>query len=215
MSDGKIGKPRPAEANRSRGSWVQTERAAHEAWDRLIAHAPMAARLAHVLVANMGDGNAVVASQKTLGELLGHHKGDGKPVHRNTVRKAINRLARDRWIEVVEIGGKGGALGYRINSRVAWHGPRDQLRYARFSAEVLASESEQTERIDERPPLRTVPTVMRGETPLPTGPGEDPPSQQPLEGLEPVVYRDESGRLYEHDPQTGELQQRIGDDDQQ
>jgi hypothetical protein len=163
----------------------------------------------HVLVANMGDGNAVVASQATLGELLGQKRGDQRPVHRNTVRNAINRLVRDQWIEVVEIGGKGGALGYRINSRVAWHGRRDLRRYARFTAEVLATEHEQSEPIDDRPPLRSVPTVMRGETPLPTGEGEPPPSQPSLEGLEPVLYRDSAGSLYEHDPQTGVLQQRI------
>lgn len=74
----------------------------------------MAARLAHVLVANMDTtSNAVVASQATIGELMGG-------VHRNTVRKAIQVLEAERWIEVLQIGGKGGALAYVVNSRVAW-----------------------------------------------------------------------------------------------
>ncbi|MGM0859095.1 MAG: hypothetical protein ACQEW0_18870, partial [Pseudomonadota bacterium] len=59
-----IGKQPPSE-NRYR-TWVQTERASHEAWGQLIAKAPMAARLAHVLVAHMSESNAVVASQTTL-----------------------------------------------------------------------------------------------------------------------------------------------------
>lgn len=188
---GELGQPIESERRHGR-NWVQTERAAHQAWDQLIAHAPMAARLAHVLVANMGEGNAVVASQKALGELLGRANLNGKPVHRNTVRKAIQRLEADRWIEIVEIGGKGGALGYRINSRVAWHGKRDSLRYARFSAEVLASESEQSKSLDDRPPLRRVPTIMRGETALPSGPPDEPPSQGLLGGMEPSVEAGEN-----------------------
>lgn len=203
---GEIGQPTKAEQRHGR-NWVQTERAAHEAWGQLIGQAPMAARLMHVLVAHMGEGNAVVASQTTLGELLGRDRG--KPVHRHTIRKAINRLNQDRWIEVVQIGGKGGALGYRINSRVAWHGSRDQIRYARFSAQVIASETEQ-EDIDDRAPLRRVPTIMHGETPLPSGPGETPPSQQQIEGMEPYIERGDNENTV-RDELERRGQQRIPD----
>lgn len=217
MAKGEIGSNRPSQ--RSRNTWVQTERRAHERWEKLIAQAPEAARLVHVLVANMGSGNAVVASQKTLGELMarevtkkledGTEYTERRPVHRNTIRKAIQKLVRDQWIEVVELGGKGGALGYVVNARVAWHGSRNDLRYAKFNAEVLASESEQSEAIDGRAELQTIPQVMHGESAIPSGPGDDPPSQTQLEGMEPVVYRDRAGHEWEHDPETGELQQRI------
>jgi hypothetical protein len=165
-------------------TWVQTERAAHEAWSRLIAKAPMAARLAHVLVAHMSPtNNAVVASQATLGELMAS-PGE-RPVHRNSVRNAINILVSERWIEVVQIGGKGGALAYIVNSRVAWSRARSDIRYSVFSARVIVSESEQIEPLDDRPTLRQVPVLMRGENQLPAGPGEPPPSQAILDGLEP------------------------------
>lgn len=183
--------PPPAQRGRH---WVQTERSAHEAWARLIAEAPMAARLAHVLVALMDQGNAVVASQSTLGELLSA-KGEAS-VHRNTVRRAIKRLQQDKWIEVVQIGGKGGALAYVVNDRVAWGTNRNGLRYSRFSAQVIASISEQpdADTIDERPRLRQVPTLMYGdERQLPAGPGEDPPSQGLLEGLEPDLPARQKG----------------------
>lgn len=187
MDDQQVGKP-PA-TQRKNKTWVQTERAAHEAWAHLIGTAPMAARLAHVLVAHMGDSNTVVASQTTLGELMA--STTGKPVHRNSVRKAIQKLQADRWIEVVQLGGKGGALAYRINDRVAWGEKRDKLRYSRFSAQVLASSSEQTQPIDGRPELRQIPTLMRGEEQVPYGPHDDPPSQGLLEGAEPdLPYRD-------------------------
>jgi hypothetical protein len=144
----------------------------------------MAARLAHVLVANMGTGNVVVASQKTLGELMRVKDAD-KPVHRNTVRKALAKLESERWIETVQIGGKGGALAYVINDRVAWGQERKGLRYSRFSAQVLASSSEQTKPLDDQPPLRQVPVIMRGERQMPAGDGLEPPSQPAIDGLEP------------------------------
>lgn len=178
--------PAPAQQHKT---WVQTERAAHEAWAHLIASAPMAARLAHTLVAHMGDGNAVVASQGTLGELMA--RPGERPVHRNTVRKAIQKLEAEQWIEVVQIGGKGGALAYVINDRVAWGQPRDRLRYSRFSAQVIASESEQATPLESRPPLRQIPTLMRGEEQIPHGEPAEPPSQGLLEGTEPdLPYRD-------------------------
>lgn len=164
-------------------TWVQTERASHEAWAQLIGVAPMAARLAHTLVAHMGDGNAVVASQGTLGELMA--RSGERPVHRNTVRKAIQKLESERWIEVVQIGGKGGALAYIVNDRVAWGQARERLRYSRFSAQVLVSESEQAQAIENREPLRQIPTIMRGEQQIPSGEPGDPPSQGLLEGTEP------------------------------
>lgn len=45
-----------------RGTWVQTERTAHEAWSALIGRKPKAAQLMHLLVANMGKDGAVVVS---------------------------------------------------------------------------------------------------------------------------------------------------------
>lgn len=162
-----------------RSTWVQTERAAHEAWVHLMAKAPMAARLAHVLVAHMdGSSNALVASQSTLGELMGG-------VHRNTVKRAIDTLEAERWIEVVQLGGKGGALAYVVNSRVAWGRSRSDMQHARFSANVIASASEQALPIEGRESLRQVPVLMAGERQMPAGPGAEPPSQPTIAGLEP------------------------------
>jgi len=177
--------------SRRHQTWVQTERASHQAFNRLISVAPMAARLANVLIAHMDQGNAVVASQSTLGELLaveGH-----PPVHRNTVRRAVQKLVEERWIEVIELGGKGGALAYVVNSHVAWSGSRNGIRYSRFSAQVIASASEQKANIEDRAPLRQIPVLMRGEQPLPSGPDDEPPIQHELEGVEsglPSIERD-------------------------
>jgi hypothetical protein len=141
---------------------------------------PMAARLMHFLVARMNKTtNAVVASQATLGELLGD---EGKPVHRNSIRRAIKTLEADKWVEVLQIGGKGGALAYVVNDRVAWGQERVKLRYNKFSAEVIVSSSEQTQPIDGRELLWQLPAIAGSESQLPTGAGLKPPS---FEGMEP------------------------------
>lgn len=157
------------------GRWVQTERAAHEAWAALIRKSSIAAELMHLLVGRMGDHNAVVISQGTLSELLGRSK--------RTVKRAVKDLVDDNWIEVRQIGDRGTVNAYVINDRVAWYGPRNGMRYSLFSATVVVSEDEQpSEPFSE--PLRRLPTLFPGERQLPSGEGLEPPSEPDLPGFE-------------------------------
>lgn len=192
----RVGSAIPAASNRV--TWVQTERATHEAWGMLTTRSPRAAAMAHYLVANMESSGAVVASYATLAKITGMSVA--------TVRRAIDDLKADRWIEVVQIGGKGGANAFVINSRVGWAQGRDKLHMAGFTARVIADREEQ-QQIDDAP-LRRIPVLQRGERQLPSGPGEDPPSQPSIEGLEPdlpaIVQAD--GQQWEVDRATGELQ---------
>lgn len=160
-----------------KGTWVQTERRAHEAWDLLIQRHPTAARLMHRLVANMDKQGAVIMSQRTLAEMIG--------VHRNTIGKAVKILEADNWIETVQLGGTaGGVKGYLINRRVAWADKRKNQQFAAFDARVVVSASEQTSKIlEDRPPLRELPRA--GEFQLPSGDGMPPPSQPTFDGMEP------------------------------
>jgi hypothetical protein len=157
-------------------TWVQTERAAHEAWGRLTVSSPRAAALMHYLVAEMDESAAVVASHATLAAISG--------MSASTVKRAIADLKAGNWVQVVQIGGKGGALAFIVNSRVGWATRRDKLHLAAFTAKVLASGNEQEGDYLEAPPLHTLPMLSPGEQQLPTGDGEDPPSQPALEGLE-------------------------------
>jgi len=171
---------RPALPRKSpAGQWVQTERAAHEAWAALIAKAPKAAQLMHILTARIGEHNAVIVSQKTLRTLMG--------CSRPTVQRALDVLAQDRWIEVRQVGESGTVNAYVINDRVAWATGRDGLRYSLFSAAVVLSEEEQPDRAElgRQEPLRKVPSLFRDERQLPNGPGLPPPSQPFLDGMEP------------------------------
>jgi hypothetical protein len=200
MKSLKLGAALPSESKAS--TWVQTERAAHDAWGDLAIRSPRAAALMHKLVANMGRDAAVVASHATLAEITGYSL--------STLKRAIADLQRERWIEVIQIGGKGGACAYVVNDRVAWADARSNLTLSRFSASIVASSAEQTEVKTE--PLRRIPVIMRGERQLPSGAGAEPPSQPALDGLEPdlpALVRDESGREWEVDQTTGELQGKL------
>ena len=158
-------------------TWVQTEREAHEAWGYLINESPRAAALMHHLVANMDQSAAVVASHGTLSEICGFSVA--------TVKRAISDLVKNQWIQVVQLGGKGAACAYVVNSRVAWAASRDKRHMSAFSARVLSRAAEQDQASIEGPPLRRIPILKRGDLQLPTGAGQTPPSQPAMDGLEP------------------------------
>ncbi|SEJ37630.1 hypothetical protein SAMN04244572_03727 [Azotobacter beijerinckii] len=160
----------------TRGTWVQTERAGHEAWAQLIHHAPRAAQLLHVLVANMDERGALVASQATLSKLTG--------VSVATTKRALAELIKGQWIQTIRIGGeRGGTLAYVVNSRIAWADSRENLKLARFTARVLISSEDQADLGGE--PLQQVPALAPGELQLPAGEGGKPPAQESLEGMLP------------------------------
>lgn len=184
----RLGSASPATAKHS--TWVQTERSAHEAWAQLVRTNQRAAALLHVLVSQMDSHAAVVASRATLAALAGYSEA--------TVKRAVADLRADRWIEVVQLGGKGGVNAYVVNSRVAWASSRDQLGAAHFTATVVARRTEQ-DSIDTTP-LRSIPTLYPGERALPGGPGEPPPSQPELTGMEP-----EMPALRHRDPRTVDM----------
>ena len=161
------------------GTWVQTDRAAHERWAQLAIANPRASSVLHVLVAQMGRHNAIVASQTTL----------AKAAHCSlpTLKRALSILREQGWIEVRQIGPTGTACAYIINDRVAWTGKRDGIRYSLFSAAVLIADDEQPDReeLGAQPALHRLPNLFPGERQLPSGPGLPPPSEPSLPGMEP------------------------------
>jgi hypothetical protein len=172
----------PASATAPLKHWVQTERATHEEWGKLIAKSPLAARILHTFAARVGDHNAVVISQPTLARILGASE--------NGVRKALKILERGNWIEVRQIGPSSTNAAYVLNDRVVWWQARDRLRVSLFSAVVIANAEEQRDQdsLDDphNPPLKRLPAITDPlEAQLPTGDGLAPPSQPYFQGLEP------------------------------
>mgnify|MGYP005865368709 CR=1 FL=1 len=192
--------------NKIKGTWVQTERKAHEAWAVLIGSKPKAAQLMHLLVANMDKSGAVVVSQKVLAEMM--------RVSVNTVKRSLKVLTEDNWVDVARVGSeRGGVNVYLVNRRVAWADKRSKQSFAAFDARIIVSASEQDpETLEAREPLRQLPRL--GETQLPTGEGAEPPSQPYLDQMEPdlpAILTDEVGRRWEVDQRTGEMQRRLDD----
>lgn len=185
------------------GHWVQTERAAHEAWAALIDRSPKAAKLMHILTARVGENNAVVVSQKVLTKLM--------KCSRPTVQRALEVLAQDRWIEVRQIGENGTVNAHIINDRVAWSGKRDGLRYSLFSATVIVSEDEQPDRdaLGNQAPLRRLPSLFRDERQLPHGHGLPPPSEPSLPGMEPDLPATEQADPNEVSALLGGFSERL------
>lgn len=187
-------------------TWVQTERRTHEEWGRMSFTNARAAGVAHLLAAHCDPAsNAVVASYAVLAQLAG--------VSVATIRRGIDDLVADGWIQAVELG-SGSARAYVLHSRVAWSRAREDRPIARFAANVLAARSDQPPEALDATPLRRIPMIRAGEVASPVGPGASPPAQIPIEGLEPVVYISESGARYEVDAETGELQQVMSLDDE-
>lgn len=186
----------------ARKAWVQTERAAHEAWAGLIARKPRAAMLLHHFVALMGERNAVVISQKTLAKMLG--------VTDRTVRSAITDLVAERWVSVVKLNGPGTVSAYVVNDRVAWGERRDKLPLSVFSATVVADLDDQDEALLGHSGLRRIPSLYPGDMQLPSGPGQEPPSQPSIDGMEPdlpsLAQEIEVRGQMRIDQETGEIQ---------
>lgn len=149
-------------ARKPYGTWVQTERAAHQAWAALITRSPIAARAMHVITAQIDDQNAFIISQEALADLV--------ECSERRLRDAIKILAEDNWIEVRRIGGRGTVNAYVVNDRVAWNGSRDGMKYSLFSAKVYVPEQEQPDRdqLGKQPPLRRLPSMFAGEQQLPS-----------------------------------------------
>ena len=86
-------------------------------------------------------------------------------------------------------------------------------RVSTFSATVVADADDQPEGSLTHDDLRQIPALYPGDQQMPSGPGEDPPSQPALDGMDPdlpAVIRDEDGLEWEVDRGSGEAQQRIG-----
>ena len=176
-----------------RQTWVQTERSAHEAWANLSRANPRASALLHTIIANMDENCALVASRAVLARM--------EKVSEATIKRSVAYLKAGNWLEVIQVGGKGGVNAYVVNSRVAWTNRRDQLPTAIFTATVIADAGEQ-EKI-ETTPLRNIPALYSGEAQLPYR-TEAQQEQPELDGVEaPLMPELRLGEKL--DTKTGEI----------
>ena len=150
----------------------------------LAKRSPAAHQVLWLLAERMNKTNAVVISQKTMGQILGYSRA--------TLNRAITLLRNERWVQVVTTGTSNA---YIVNSKVLW---RDQggKRYASFFAEVVVSEDEQSHPIEnwEGIELRSLPILQGNEQVLMTNEELPPPDQQDLLPPDPLeLPRNSSG----------------------
>lgn len=170
-----------------RANFAMIEKVALHNLDQLMQEDMQAARLVMSLIRLMepGSGGVVVASNKSLQELLG--------VSESTVARALRSLVKGNWVQRIRVA---GAHALAINKTVAWVGPRGQMEHAVFNATVIASRSEQDAAGINPGELRQLPMALPGEVVLPVGQTE-PPAQELIPGTEQVARM--------ADPETGEI----------
>lgn len=182
-----------------RANFAMIEKVALHNLDQLMQEDMQAARLVMSLIRLMepGSGGIVVASNKSLQELLG--------VSESTVARALRTLVKGQWVQRIRVA---GAHALAINKAVAWVGPRGQMEHAVFFATVVASRTEQDAAGINPGELRQLPMALPGEDVLPIGEAE-PPAQELIPGTEQVARM--------ADPDTGEIidhyeseRQRLG-----
>lgn len=151
MNKKKIDKPAVSKGL-SAPNWVQTERDTHISWANLIGREPKAAMIAHHLVAIANKENAVVISQGNLAEVCG--------VSLNTLKRGLDVLKNENWIQVVSLSGGMSVKAYVLNSRVSWSDKRENLPTAIFTATVYTREADQSEsdRVNSKD-LRKIPLI--------------------------------------------------------
>lgn len=142
----------------------------------LAKRSPAAHQVLWLLAERMNRTNAVVISQKTMGQILGYSRA--------TLNRAVTLLKNECWVQVVTTGTSNA---YIVNSKVLWrdHGGK---RYASFYAEVVVSEDEQLNSIEQWGglELRTIPTLQGQEQMLVGNEALPPPDQADLLPPDPV-----------------------------
>jgi DNA-binding transcriptional regulator YhcF (GntR family) len=171
---------RPSPPDKGGPHFAQVDLEAIERWGDLMVSHPRAAQLLAILIRRMGPTNAITVSQKTLAKIAG--------VHERTVRRMIQELEKNKWIQVVRLNGPGTVCSYIVNAKVAWTQGRDKLKTAVFYSSVIADHADQVEEIEQsEKPLMQIPSMFSNEIQLPSGQGTPPPSEPSLPGLEPEI----------------------------
>jgi len=98
----------------------------------LITKNPQAAKVFFFLVENMDSFNALVISQKSLSEAL--------KMGRTNLWKATKYLREQKYLEMYK---SGSTNIYCINCQLVWQQSHTRKQFAKFSANVYISDSEQ------------------------------------------------------------------------
>lgn len=123
---------RTGELRKSNGKFTQIMDKNIHVFRELLLTSPKICEMYLFLVENMDRNNAVVVSQKTLSEIL--------KCTRQSVHKYTSYLKEKNLLKVAK---SGVSLIYILNEQVVWKNSAENREYAKFSATVYISRSEQ------------------------------------------------------------------------
>lgn len=169
----KINLPEPEDQRGNVQGWLQVDKRAHQKMWQFGLKNPTGLAVLHFLTARLARGsNGVVMSYAAMASAMG--------IAERTAKTAIAALAQAQFIQILK---SGKSNVYVINSQVAWSGVRG-ARFAAFNSEILVSEGEQTEPVDDlieaAKKLNQVPQLFPGERMLIGNEEVDPPDQGEL-----------------------------------
>jgi Fe2+ or Zn2+ uptake regulation protein len=159
-------------------TFVQMERSALAAMGELIRRSPTAARVLSLLCSMMDKANAVAISHQLLADRTGCSLA--------TIKRSLQILLDDNWVEVWRIGKSGTVNAYVVNSRVAWADKRDNREHAIFAAQIVVDRADTPENQQRQTPLRKIPIIFPPEMALVTGAWPNG-AQTQLPGMETVT----------------------------
>lgn len=113
--------------------FVQVNKDYYKAEDWLMAKSPVAYRIFRFLVNGMDGYNAVVCSYQVLQETFN--------ISQVTVARAIKILKDKKYVDVHK---SGTSNVYSINKNIVWNSWGTNYKYAKFGANIIISENEQS-----------------------------------------------------------------------
>lgn len=116
--------------------FLQVNKDTYKLEDKLMKENPLAYRIWRFLANNMDSYNAVMVSYVVLGELF--------EVSRTTLYRAIKVLEEGNYVSIHK---SGTSNIYSLNDNMVWNSWGKNKQYSSFTANVIISESEQTDKI--------------------------------------------------------------------
>lgn len=125
-------------------NFLQVNKETYPLEDKLMKKNPLAYRIWRFLANNMDNYNAIIVSQVTLQEIF--------ESSRTTIYRAIKLLEEENYIRIYK---SGTSNVYTLNDQMVWNSWGSNLKYSKFNANVIISETEQTKSNKEEIKLKT------------------------------------------------------------
>lgn len=122
---------------------VNNNKEAYKQLDKLMQKNPLAYRVWWFLVYNMDNYNAVMVSYNVLIDVF--------EVSRTTLYRVIKLLEDDGYIKIYK---SGTSNVYALNDDLVWNSWGRNKQYSKFRANVIISDSEQTDKVQEEIKLK-------------------------------------------------------------